>query len=257
MRHYIPGSVFRHAALVSSLAGLLTAWSGVAEALVIHGGGTPPVQDSGLGPSGFSEQSNVGTTPASSGPTFTEFPNGFSIAGDASVTANSTTSSLTVTLEGELGLKVNTAGEYLIGAGTDIILGSNDIFVSITNVTSSADLLYYPSEQQVGGSTANIFFGVPIPTYYPPANQVLSDYAGGARSNAFQLNTGDYTIQWVTNVTFADVKAGDTLYMGLPGGGGLDPTPEPTSFALWGLGATLIGGFTHWRRKRANSATAA
>jgi hypothetical protein len=158
---------------------------------------------------------------------------------------------LTVTLEGDLGLQVNTAGDYYLGAGTDIFLGSSDPFVSITNVGSFGDLQYYPSLQEVGGSVATVAFGVPFVSFYPPAGKDLTEYTGSGVSDVFHLNTGDYTIQWVTNVTFANVQAGDTLYMGLPGGGGLNPTPEPATFALWGLGATLIGGFTHWRRKRA------
>jgi hypothetical protein len=222
---------------------------------------SPPVENNG--PATYSAGAGGYTTPISSGPTVATSDSGFSISGDTSLTINNPYSGptdLTVQLEGELSLTVNTAGYYYIGMGTGIFIGtsgaaSGDPTAYEAPPSSYADLL--ENNSLVPGSlvmptlssTASESFGSPV-------NATLPGYEGSGFSNAFYLQpANDYTLQWFTDVTFTNVQAGENLYMVLPGQGSLDPAPEPASFAVWGLGATLIGGFARWRHKRRKSTT--
>ena len=155
---------------------------------------------------------------------------------------------------------------------TSIAAGQTVVFIENTDPNGSGGALLSPTATAaLDANFANVWFGSNI-----PAGLTLANYGGsgvGLSANGDAVNIFDSTGNAITGVTFGVTTLGTTLdnTAGLSGAisqssvvgvngafsdgsevgspGNVSPVPEPTTFALAGLG---IAGLFAFRRNRKN-----
>lgn len=174
---------------------------------------------------------------------------GFSVGGDFSVTASGT-DDIVITITTDYLLTFIEPGLYATSSSIDgrfssSIFDSTAYVYGYDNVVSLLD----SSSTPVGGSFA-FAGGQGFPSDFAP-------FAGGAgnhltsagQSGPFFAGGLSYTLHAVSTIDITGVQAGETISIDLPNGSGLGTAvPEPSSFALLGLGV-LGAGLAAYRRK--------
>jgi PEP-CTERM motif len=174
----------------------------------------------------------------------------FSVAGDYSVLADGSSSTVNVSIATQL-LTTNIQGSFNLNTFIDgffayIPTSPPGTTPTITSYSATSDL-----KDIVGSAT------VTLPVSPIPLSRAASFPTGGleltgSASSVVTIPAGfvyrDY-LEQTTTLTFDHVTAGETLQIQLPDNTSLNAVPEPGSLTLLGLGGLLTTGAA-WRRKR-------
>ena len=179
----------------------------------------------------------VFVNPSGQDPTFNQQTRmSFSVAGDYSVQADGTSSTVTVTIQTEL-LTLRVQGPFIVNTDIDGSFGSNlpGTSAEATEYSASSDVL------GVSGSTASVSLissPVSLPTVPPNGLYELA----GSSSTSLTIDpgyAGQYYIEQTTTISFSGVTAGEVLQIHLPDNTSLFSVPEPSSLSML-LSASLF-----------------
>lgn len=178
---------------------------------------------------------------------------GFTVGGDFSVKASGT-DDIVITITTDYALTFIEPGLYATSSSIDGVFSSS-IFDSTAyvygydNVVSLLD----SSSTPVGGSYA-FAGGQGFPSDFAPfAGGAVNHLTSAGHSGPFFAGGFSYTLHAVSTIDIKGVQNGEIISIDLPNGSGLGTAvPEPSSFALLGLGA-LAAGLTAYRRKNATA----
>jgi hypothetical protein len=192
-------------------------------------------------------------------PTFSLDRLSFSVAGDYSFTADSTSATVTI---GTFLLTLNPQGTFSINTSIDGFFAS-DLLNSkseITTYSASSYLFNYagfPTVQvPIPGTTA----AVAIPNLPETLPMTAGDFPlsslelKGSANTLATVTPGSFGLYLgqLTTIEFDMLTPGETIRIHLPDDSSLTPAsasvPEPPSFVLWGLGSLLVAAFGCYRK---------